>query len=88
MTISHCGAIDYRGQNHHVILYIKNKMPIGKFKFRGNHKRINGGHNQTKIKNFYGTQREHNHDKPFELDVDEPLLLLGNELVQTLWNTP
>ena len=56
---------------------IKNAPALGKFKFRANNKWINGGHNQTTIKNFYGVQQEHVHERPFELDADEPPLLLG-----------
>jgi uncharacterized OsmC-like protein len=58
---------------------IKNAPVIAKFKFRANNKWINGGHNRTTIKNFYGTQKDHAHAKPFELDADEPPLLLGED---------
>jgi uncharacterized OsmC-like protein len=58
---------------------IKNAPVIAKFKFRANNKWIKGGHNRTTIKNFYGTQKDHVHDKPFELDADEPPLLLGED---------
>jgi len=58
---------------------IKDAPVIAKFKFRANNKWIKGGHNRTTIKNFYGTQKDHVHDKPFELDADEPPLLLGED---------
>ena len=51
---------------------IKDAPVLGKFKFRANNKWINGGHNQTRIKNFHGLQQEHNHADPFELAADEP----------------
>jgi len=41
---------------------------------------INGGHNRAALKNFYGTQQDHEHKKPFVLDADEPPLLLGRDL--------
>jgi uncharacterized OsmC-like protein len=59
---------------------IKNAPALGKFKFRANNKWIDGGHNQTTIKNFYGVQQEHVHERPFELDADEPPLLLGEDI--------
>jgi uncharacterized OsmC-like protein len=59
---------------------IKDDPALGKFKFRADHKWINGGHNQTTIKNFYGTQQDHNHDRPFELEADEPPVLLGEDV--------
>jgi uncharacterized OsmC-like protein len=59
---------------------IKNTPVLGKFKFRANNKWINGGHNHTTIKNFHGVQQEHDHASPFELDADEPPLLLGEDI--------
>ena len=50
---------------------------IAKFKFRANNQWINGGHNRTIIKDFYGIQKEHRHEATFKLDADEPPLLLG-----------
>lgn len=56
------------------------KAPInGKFKFRAKNKWINGGLNRTSLTNFYGTQKDHDHKNAFELDADEPTLLLGND---------
>ena len=59
---------------------IKDAPVLGKFRFRANNKWINGGHNQTTIKNFHGIQQEHDHADPFELDADEPPLLLGEDI--------
>jgi uncharacterized OsmC-like protein len=59
---------------------ITNAPALGKFKFRANHKWINGGHNQTTIKNFHGVQQEHDHAEPFVLDADEPPILLGEDI--------
>jgi len=59
---------------------IKNAPVLGKFKFRANNKWVNGGHNITTIKNFHGVQQEHDHANPFELDADEPPLLLGKDI--------
>jgi uncharacterized OsmC-like protein len=59
---------------------IKDAPVLGKFKFRANNKWINGGNNQTTIDNFHGIQQEHDHADPFELDADEPPLLLGEDI--------
>jgi len=59
---------------------IKNSPVLGKFKFRAKNNWINGGHNQTTIKNFHGIQQDHDHANPFELDADEPPLLLGKDI--------
>lgn len=58
---------------------IKKAPVIAKFKFRAENKWLNGGHNRTTIKNFFGTQQNHGHKDPFVLDADEPPLLLGND---------
>lgn len=59
---------------------IKDAPAIAEFKFRANNKWINGGHSHTTITDFYGAQEDHPHVKPFELDADEPLLLLGEDI--------
>ena len=59
---------------------IKKAPVIAKFKFRADNKWIDGGHNRTTLKNFYGTQQDHEHKKPFVLDADEPPLLLGRDI--------
>ena len=59
---------------------VKKTPVIAKFKFRAENQWINGGHNRTTLKNFYGTQQEHEHEEPFVLDADEPPLLLGRDL--------
>jgi len=59
---------------------IKKAPVIAKFKFRASNKWLDGGHNRTTIRNFYGTQKDHERKKPFVLDADEPPLLLGKDL--------
>jgi uncharacterized OsmC-like protein len=59
---------------------VKKSPVIARFKFRANNQWINGGHNRTTIKNFFGTQQDHEHKEPFVLDADEPPLLLGKDL--------
>ena len=59
---------------------IKSTPVIATFKFKANNKWFKGGHNRTYIKNFYGAQKNNPHNKPFELDADEPPLLLGADI--------
>jgi uncharacterized OsmC-like protein len=56
---------------------MKEAPVIAKFNFRANNQWINGGHNRTIVKDFYGIQKEHRHEATFKLDADEPPLLLG-----------
>lgn len=58
---------------------VKETPIIGEFKFRANNKWVNGGHNHTTITDFHGVQKDHNHEKPFELDADEPPVLLSTD---------
>lgn len=58
---------------------VKKTPVIASFKFKAKNKWMNGGYNQTTIQNFYGTQQELKHKKPFILDADEPPLLLGED---------
>jgi len=59
---------------------IKETPAIAKFKFRVTNKWIKGGHNHTTIKDFYGAEKDHLHEKPFELDADEHPVLLGEDI--------
>jgi uncharacterized OsmC-like protein len=59
---------------------VKNTPAIAEFQFRAHNKWVKGGHNHTTLKEFYGAQKVHSHDKPFELDADEPPLLLGEDI--------
>jgi uncharacterized OsmC-like protein len=56
---------------------VKKSPVIAKFKFRANNRWFNGGHNGTTIKDFYGIEKDHRHEATFNLDADEPPLLLG-----------
>ena len=59
---------------------VKKAPVIAKFRFRAQNQWMDGGHNRTTIKNFYGTQQDHERKEPFVLDADEPPLLLGRDL--------
>ena len=59
---------------------VKKAPVIAKFRFWAENQWMGGGHNRTTVKNFYGTQQDHEHKEPFVLDADEPPLLLGRDL--------
>ena len=59
---------------------VKTAPVIAKFKFKAENQWMDGGHNRTTIKNFYGTQQEHQRREPFVLDADEPPILLGRDM--------
>ena len=59
---------------------VKSAPVIAKFKFKADNQWMDGGHNRTTIKNFYGTQQEHQRREPFVLDADEPPILLGRDM--------
>ena len=62
------GTIDAVGAN----------TELGRFQFRARNRWINGGHNRTTIKDFYGAgQEDLSRAEPFVLDADEPDVLLG-----------
>lgn len=58
---------------------IKVEPDIAKFKFRISNKWIDGGRNRSTIKDFHGALKDHPHKEPFELDADEPEVLLGRD---------
>lgn len=58
---------------------VKAAPVIATFKFRAENQWMGGGHNRTMIKNFYGTQQDHERQEPFMLDADEPPILLGKD---------
>ena len=59
---------------------VKETPVVAKFRFRAQNEWMGGGHNRTTVKNFFGTQQEHEHKAPFVLDADEPPVLLGKDL--------
>jgi uncharacterized OsmC-like protein len=58
---------------------IKQSPRLADFKFRLQNRWIKSAVNRSTIKNFYGTNKEHQHQEPFVLDSDEPVVLLGQE---------
>ena len=57
---------------------IKSDSEIAKFKFKSETNWVNGGHCQTKIKDFYGAKEENtSREEPLVIEGDEPAILLG-----------
>jgi uncharacterized OsmC-like protein len=53
---------------------------LARFQFRARNGWIDGGHNRSQIKDFYGAgQEDASRSEPFVLDADEPLVLLGGD---------
>lgn len=60
------------------IAHVSADPTLAQFQFRARNQWINGGHNRTTIKGFYGGgQEDSSRTEPFVLDADEPPLLLG-----------
>lgn len=59
---------------------VQQNPALAGFQFRATNQWINGGHNRSTIKGFYGAGQEDKlRTKPFVLDADEPPLLLGQD---------
>jgi uncharacterized OsmC-like protein len=59
---------------------IKERPELARFKFRASNRWVQGGHNRTTIKDFYGAgQEDASRTKPFVLEADEPAVLLGED---------
>ncbi len=60
------------------IEHISADPALARFQFRVRNQWIDGGHNRTTIKGFYGAgQEDTSRTEPFVLEADEPPLLLG-----------
>lgn len=59
---------------------VQQNPALAGFRFRATNQWVNGGHNRSTIKGFYGAGQEDTlRTKPFVLDADEPPLLLGQD---------
>jgi uncharacterized OsmC-like protein len=63
-----------------VIDAVKSDPDLAQFKFRASNAWIDGGHNRSTIKSFYGCKTENSsRAASFVLDADEPPVLLGRD---------
>jgi uncharacterized OsmC-like protein len=59
---------------------IQGETDLAKFQFRAVNTWVQGGHNRSSIKEFYGVGKEDDtRTEPFILDADEPAVLLGED---------
>lgn len=59
---------------------LEEKPELARFEFRAQNRWINGGHNQSSIKGFFGAgEEDKSRNKPFVLDNGEPDVLLGKD---------
>ena len=61
------------------IKHIKDTPELAKFKFKVRNEWLDGGHNRSTIETFFGAGTDHQHAVKFELDTDEPEILLGKD---------
>src|SRR5262245_7963075 len=58
---------------------IKGQPGLAKFKFKIRNEWQDGGHNRSTIHTFFGAGTDFEHAVKFELDADEPAILLGQD---------
>src|SRR5262245_51414146 len=58
---------------------IKGTPDLAKFKFKIRNEWQDGGHNRSTIQTFFGAGTDFEHAVKFELDADEPAILLGQD---------
>lgn len=59
---------------------IKQDPGMARCRFRASNRWVDGGHNRAMIHDFYGARQTIEHAKDFKLEIDEPPLLLGEDL--------
>lgn len=59
---------------------IMNDPGLAKCHFRATNRWLNGGHNRASIHDFYAARQIITHTKDFKIEIDEPPLLLGEDL--------
>jgi uncharacterized OsmC-like protein len=59
---------------------IRDKPELAEFEFRVRNEWEQGGHSKTTVEAFHGVEQENPHARMFELEADEPPVLLGRDL--------
>jgi uncharacterized OsmC-like protein len=79
MPSTKINGVDVEGLGN-TVKAVQEKPALAKFEFRAKNRWINGGHNETTIKSFYGAgQEDTTRTQPFVLEADEPPVLLGED---------
>ena len=81
-TINKINGIDMEVLQN-TISNIKHDPDLAKCKFHIKNKWIEGNHNRTIIKSFYGAKQENQHQQMFTLDSDEPPIMAGDDQAPT-----
>ena len=72
-------GVDVAQLNEHIAA-IRQDSGLAQFQFRADNRWIDGGHNRSTIRGFYGCGAEDTtRTEPFVLDADEPPVLLGED---------
>lgn len=58
---------------------LKKQPDLAKFKFHVSNRWVSCGHSRTTVKSFHGVGAEHDHSMAFQLEADEPEVLLGTD---------
>lgn len=59
---------------------VRKQPELADFKFRARNRWIDGGYNQARVQDYFGTGQEMNtREEPFVFDADEPPVLLGED---------
>jgi uncharacterized OsmC-like protein len=58
---------------------VKADATVAKFRFHVHNEWLEGGHNRTILNEFYGAGQVHHRAKLFEIQADEPIVLLGGD---------
>ena len=63
----------------HTMDAVKADPTVAKFRFHLHNQWLEGGHNRSTMNEFYGAGQTQQRAKPFEMHVDEPVVLLGRD---------
>jgi len=58
---------------------VRDNPALADFKFRARSQWLEGGHSRTTITDFDAAGQTHRHSKPFVVETDEPIVLLGGD---------
>ena len=58
---------------------LKQQPELGKFTFKATNRWLGGGHSKTTVTEFHGEGKDIEHDQAFEMEADEPHVLLGGD---------
>ncbi|HJY25657.1 MAG TPA: OsmC family peroxiredoxin, partial [Actinomycetes bacterium] len=58
---------------------VKSQPDIAKFRFRASNRWVNGTHNRTSMRSFYGAGQEIEHKRVTTIDADHPEVLVGED---------